>query len=132
MQNNAGNAIDAAVYILGPTKFLQLIESRKTQQSSKYMDLMRQHGSYLDKLETDVVSSWLDNVEPITAEERETLHPMYHVFARPSWVVWSGVRHLMCRECNEILPAKGFVDVTDTSNFATCYKCAAKKKQTTL
>lgn len=128
VQNNAGNAIDAALYILGPSKFFELIEDRKISQSSKYMELMQQHGSYADRLQTDINVEWLNNLSPITAEEKEERHPMLHVFTRRGWVVWSGVRHLMCRECNAILPEKAFHDVKIDSNFALCYKCAGKKK----
>jgi len=131
VQNNAGNAIDAAIHIFGPSKFFEIIEQRKISQTSKYMELMRQHGSYAEKLENDITVSWLDNLEGQVEQDAKERHPMFHVFARPSWVVWNRVRHLMCSDCNAILPESSFVDVTSTSNFATCYKCAAKKKQTT-
>ena len=124
VQNNAGNAIDAAIEILGPDKFFDLIADRKITQSTKYTQLIQQHGRYADKLETDMTVDFLENFASASEDSVER-HPMWKVFARPEVVVWSGVRHLMCRKCNAILPAKGFVGVAYTSNFALCYKCAA-------
>ena len=125
VQNNAGNAIDAAIEIFGPDKFFELIADRKITQSTKYAQLIEQHGRYVDRVETDIAVDWLNNTSP--AAEEADRHPMFNRFTQPEFVVWSGVRHLMCNKCNAILPESGFVDVTHTSNFATCYKCAGKK-----
>ena len=127
VQNNAGNAIDAAVDILGPERFFKMIEDRRVTSSPKYEQLKRQYGRYVDSLETDYAAYWLDNLKPETEEEIENRHPFFKVFARREPVIWHGVKHLMCRRCNAIMPAKFFEDVTPGDNFALCYKCKAQE-----
>ena len=127
VQNNAGNAVSATIEIFGPDKFFELIADRKISQSTKYAQLIQQHGRYADRVETEVTADWLANLAPVDPEAEQ--HPMFKRFAQAEHVIWSGVRHLMCRKCNSILPANGFVDATYTSNFATCYKCAENKTQ---
>ena len=126
VQNNAGNAINAAIEILGVQKVLELVEDRQITQNTKYAQLIKQHGRYTDRLETDMAIDWLNNTEK-PQDDEEYRHPMFKRFASAAWVIWNGERHLMCKCCNDILPAKGFVGVTDHSNFATCFKCAAKR-----
>lgn len=129
VQNNAGNAIDAAISIFGPSKFFDLITSRQISQNVKYLDLIKQHGTYEERMETEMAIDYLDRLGTESKEEKENRHPFYKVFARPEWVVWGGVRHCMCRECNEVMPAKAFVDVSHHSNFALCYKCHGKQQE---
>ena len=71
--------------------------------------------------------NYLEKLAPETEEEKANRDPMYKVFARHEWVIWGGVRHLMCRHCGQVLPEKGFIGVTTTSNFAVCYMCDGKK-----
>ena len=98
---------------------------RRISQNTKYAQLIEQHGRYTDKLDTDMAVEFLNNAEkPAEDEDR---HPLFKRFASPFLVIWNGERHLMCRECNDVLPAKAFVGATLHSNFATCYKCASKK-----
>ena len=85
--------------------------------------MIKQHGRYTDRIETDIAEDYLSKIGPETDEEREDRHPMFKVFARAEPVVWSGVRHLMCKKCNSILPENAFTDVSIYSNFAVCYKC---------
>lgn len=127
VQNNAGNAVDAAIQIFGVTEFCNIIADRKISQNSKYRDLIKQYGTYEERLETDMAVNFLENVSPETEEEKAGRNPMYKVFARHEWVIWGGVRHLMCRHCGQVLPEKGFIGVTTTSNFAVCYMCDDKK-----
>ena len=123
VQNNAGNAIDAAMTIFGLPKFCEMISERSTTQNSKYIDLIKQYGRYTDRVETDMAEHWLKTIGPQTEDEKESKNPLLHVFVRREWVIWSGVRHLMCCKCGTILPEKAFVGVTHDSNFAVCYKC---------
>jgi len=127
VQNNAGNAIDAAINIFGLSKFCDIISERRITQNTKYLDLIKQHGSYAERVENDMTEKWLQELAPETAEEKENHHPMLRVFARPEWVIWGGERYLMCRTCGEVMPAKSFVNVSTTSNFAECYNCTCKK-----
>ena len=123
VQNNAGNAIDAAMTIFGLPKFCEMISERQITQNSKYMDLIKQYGRYTDRVDTDIADHYLKTLGPQTEDEKESRNPLLHVFARREWVIWSGVRHLMCRKCGAILPEKAFVGVSHESNFALCYKC---------
>ena len=121
VQNNAGNAVSAAMEILGLQKFCELIADRKISQSTKYEQLIQQYGRYTDRVEIDLAADWLEKLGSEGTEEDK--HPLFKVFARPGWVVWNGERYLMCSHCGEVLPAKSFTGVTYSSNFATCYKC---------
>ena len=123
VQNNAGNAIDAALTIFGLPKFCDMIADRRTTQNSKYLELINQYGRYTDRVNTEIAEDYLNKLAPETDEEREDHHPMLKVFTRREWVVWSGVRHLMCKECGAVLPENAFSGVTYNSNFAVCYKC---------
>ena len=123
VQNNAGNAIDAAMTIFGLPKFCDMIAERRTTQNSKYLDLIDQYGSYVDRVNTEIAEDYLKKLTPETDDEKEERDPMLKVFARREWVVWSGVRHLMCKKCGAILPENAFTGVTYNSNFAVCYKC---------
>ena len=124
VQYHNGNQNAACLEILGVQGFLNLIDSRPTQQNKKYTKLIEKHGRYTDKLDTDMVVEFLNNAEKLPEEDR---HPLFKRFASPSWVIWNGERYLMCRHCNEVLPEKAFTGVTMHFNFATCYKCASKR-----
>lgn len=127
VQNNAGNAIDAAIEILGVSRFLELIQDRRITQSTKYAQLIQQHGRYADRVETEMNAEWLNTLPLMDKEEK---HPFLKRFAQSEWVVWYGERHLMCKECGTVMPFKHFVPETVTyrSNFALCEKCALSKK----
>lgn len=134
VQNNAGNAIDAAISILGPTKFFELIENRQISQTSKYIDLMRQHGKYTDRLdedmikeyqqsnETDIALEWLNN-----QERNEERSPWFKSFSLPGPRIWNGVRQLLCVKCEEVKPVHAFDHAPSDSNFGICYKCKGRR-----
>lgn len=135
VQNNAGNAIDAAVTILGPARFFELVNSRQIAQTTKYVDLIMQHGTFEDKLEEDVVRTYRESNETDMALEwlvdqpkNEERSPWFKIFSREEPVVWEGKRRLLCVRCQEVLPVYAFDRVPDRGNLGICYKCKECKE----
>ena len=134
VQNNAGNAIDAAITILGPSRFFELVSNRQIVQSSKYIDLIMQHGSYEDKLDADLIRDYREGHETDMALEfldgqpqNEERPPWFKVFNRPEPQIWNGVRRLLCVKCQEVMPVHLFDRIPETGNLGICYKCKGKE-----
>lgn len=134
VQNNAGNAIDAAVTILGPARFFELVRNRQVSQTSKYVDLIMRYGSYEDNLDEQMIQDYRDGNDTDLALEflevqsqNEDRSPWYKVFAQEAPVVWDGTRRLLCVRCQEVKPVHHFDRLPGSGNLGICSKCKGKE-----